>query len=99
MSPIVPSLRTRHEVAHVADMGWQSIKNGELLRRADETYDLLITVDKNMPFQSSLKGLSLIVVVLNIPNRAPETFERYLDALEPLLETYEPGTFNVLTVS
>ena len=53
----------RFEVIHVKDLGWLGIKNGELVARANESFEVLFTVDSNMRHQTSLKSLSLIVVI------------------------------------
>jgi predicted nuclease of predicted toxin-antitoxin system len=58
------------DVAHVSDMGWQGVKNGQLLTFAEEArFDVFITADKNLSFQQNLKRRSLCVIVLDIhPN-------------------------------
>jgi len=33
-----------HQVSSVQDVGWRSIKNGELLRLAEKHYDVFVTV-------------------------------------------------------
>ena len=70
-----------HEVLHAVDVGWADLKNGDLLRRASEEFDLLVTVDKNMRFQSSLKGLQLSVAVLNVRGNLPEEVELAITSL------------------
>ena len=40
------------------------MKNGELLRTAAERFDVLITVDRKMPFQQNLLGLDLALIIL-----------------------------------
>ena len=62
------SLLTDHEVAHVRDRGWQSMTNGDLVRTSSADYDVLVTADQNMPFQTSLKGSSLSVLILVAPS-------------------------------
>ena len=37
-----------HEVTTVSGLGWQGIKNGELLKRAQGTFDVLVTMDRNL---------------------------------------------------
>jgi Domain of unknown function (DUF5615) len=39
-----------HEVHTVEDAGFKGLKNGEMLRAAAKAYDVLITVDQNLPF-------------------------------------------------
>jgi predicted nuclease of predicted toxin-antitoxin system len=54
-----------HEVWTVRDMGWLGKKNGELLRLMTEnSFELFVTVDRNLPYQQNLKGLPLTVLIL-----------------------------------
>lgn len=51
-------------------LGWSGVKNGELLRRAQEVCDVFMTMDRNLEFQQNLKALRFgIVVVRSISNR------------------------------
>lgn len=52
------------EVHTVRGLGWDSKLDGELLRLADAQFDVLITVDRRLPFQQNLSGLRLGIVVL-----------------------------------
>ena len=45
-------------------MGWTAIKNGELLALASESFDVFITVDRNLSFQQNIASLSIAVIVL-----------------------------------
>ena len=47
----------------VRDMGWAGLKNGELLRRAEEQFDLFITAGKNIRFQQNLKERRIAILV------------------------------------
>jgi hypothetical protein len=53
-----------HEVKTVPEVGWAALKNGELLRRAQQEFDIIVTVDRNLPFQQDLSRFSIAVVVL-----------------------------------
>ncbi len=54
-----------HTVRTVRERGWSALLNGELLRVAEEAgFDVLLTTDKNMVYQHSLKGRSIALVVL-----------------------------------
>ena len=37
------------ELTTVQELGWAGVKNGELLRRAEDQFDLLLTADKRLP--------------------------------------------------
>ena len=57
-----------HEVKTVPQMGWSGIKNGELLALAEETFDVFITVDRNLSFQQNLHKFNIAVLVLHAPS-------------------------------
>jgi hypothetical protein len=42
-----------HDVKTVPDAGWASLTNGELLGRAQYEFDVIVTVDRNLPFQQN----------------------------------------------
>jgi hypothetical protein len=52
------------EIRTTVEMGWSGVKNGELLRRAEELFDVFLTADRNLPFQQNITRLRLGVVVL-----------------------------------
>lgn len=56
-----------HEVVTVPQAGWAGIQNGELLRRAQELFDVFITVDRNLSFQQHLPQFTIVVIVLQAP--------------------------------
>ncbi len=48
-----------------AEKGWELLKNGELIRRAEEEgYEVIVTTDQNLRYQQNLTGRSLGIVVL-----------------------------------
>jgi hypothetical protein len=54
-----------HTVRTVREQGWSDLLNGQLLRVAEEAgFDVLLTTDKNMIYQHSLKGRKIALVVL-----------------------------------
>ncbi len=54
----------RHCVRSVLEMGWSALRNGELLRRAAEQFDVFVTADQNLPYQQNLGALPIAVAVL-----------------------------------
>ena len=54
----------RHRVFTVEYMGWKSLKNGELLSRAAESFDIFLTIDGNIPTQQPLERFDIAVFVL-----------------------------------
>jgi hypothetical protein len=54
-----------HEVKTARQMGWASIKNGELLALASDRFDVFVTVDRNLSFQQNLQDQRIAVIVLH----------------------------------
>ena len=46
----------------VRDAGWSGKENGELLSLAEQHYDVLVTIDRNIRHQQNLLGRSLLII-------------------------------------
>ncbi len=65
--PIRPFLK-EHTVQTTAQRGWDKLKNGELLRAAEDAgFYVLITPDKNIRYQQNLQIHTIAIVVLGNP--------------------------------
>ena len=54
-----------HEVLTVDEVGLKGVLNGELLRAAiAQRFDVLITVDRRIPFQQDLSQFDIAVIIL-----------------------------------
>lgn len=53
-----------HQVSTAHERGWSNLTNGDLLRAAQDEFDLLITTDQNLRYQQNLCGRKLAIVVL-----------------------------------
>ncbi|HKZ41176.1 MAG TPA: DUF5615 family PIN-like protein [Candidatus Hodarchaeales archaeon] len=53
-----------YQVDHVKDVGLQGLENGALLQKAKNTYDLLITNDKDFSVQKNLQPTKTLGVIL-----------------------------------
>jgi hypothetical protein len=53
-----------HEVSTVIEAGFGGLENGKLLRAASGNFDVLITVDRNLPFQQNIASLQIAVLIL-----------------------------------
>ncbi len=83
-----------HVTSSVPLIGWAGVKNGELLRRANAQFDVLITMDKGIYHQQNLAGLSLIIVALRAKsNRLADTRPLVANLLR-ILETAQPGEYH-----
>ena len=83
-----------YEVRTTYSLGWQDLSNGQLLKQADAAgFYVLITVDKNMPFQSSLKGLKLAVAVLDSPSNSLSDLIAYANLFMSQIDNIRSGEF------
>jgi hypothetical protein len=55
---------SQHAVNTVPQAGWASLKNGELLNRAEMEFDVFITVDRGLPSQQKLSQRKIAVLVI-----------------------------------
>jgi hypothetical protein len=80
-----------HDVKTARQMGWSTIKNGELLALAAQQFDVFITVDRNLSFQQNLGSFSIAVVVLQAPTNRLTDLRLLIPDLLSAIETAKPG--------
>jgi len=77
-------------------MGWASKTNGELLRLAEQQFEVFLTADQKLPHQQNLPTFRIAVVVFAaVSNRLRDIQPLVPKALEILAEL-RPGTAIVL---
>ncbi|MEX2216903.1 MAG: hypothetical protein WD768_22510 [Phycisphaeraceae bacterium] len=57
-----------HQVSTAFEMGWALLRNGELLREAENLFDLIITTDQSLRYQQNLASRRLAILVLMTTN-------------------------------
>ena len=80
-----------HEVKSVPRIGWAGLKNGKLLARAQEDFDVLITMDGSMASQQNLARLRLAIVALRASSNRLEDTSPLMPKVLKLLPTLKPG--------
>ena len=88
-----------YEVRAVHEMGWQGVRNSELLQLASQAFDVLITVDKRLHQQQDLAQYPLSVVVIRAPNNRLATLAQAVPLIEAKVETLQVGEALYITVS
>jgi hypothetical protein len=81
-----------HEVKTAQNMGWVTIKNGELLTLASQHFDAFLTVDRNLAFQQNLASLPVAVIVLHGRTSRLADITLLIPSLLSALETRKPRT-------
>lgn len=55
-----------YEIYTIREMEWSGIKNGKLMQLCVEhSFDILLTIDKNLQYQQNLDRYPVVIVVLN----------------------------------
>lgn len=81
----------QHEIRTAYQMGWDGLKNGQLLDAAEVEFDVLLTVDQNISHQQNMPARRISLVVVIAPNNTVASLLLLVPALVSLLPTVEPG--------
>ena len=71
--------------------GWSGITNGELLQRAQESFDALLSMDRGLQHQQDLSGLRLRVVVIRAPSNRMVHLKPLVSSILNALTSLPPG--------
>jgi predicted nuclease of predicted toxin-antitoxin system len=87
-----------HEIYTVRDMGWNGVKNGELLKlMIADGFHVLITFDKNLQFQQNFAKYTLPIVVLNEFDNTYLTLKELVPQTILLLKSNLKAGANIIT--
>ena len=87
---------TGHDVKTARQMGWSTVKNGELLVLASESFDVFVTVDRNLSFQQNLANLPIAVVVLRAKSNRLADLIPLVPGLLEALTSIEPNSLAIV---
>ena len=74
------------------------MSNGDLVRTASrEGFEVIVTVDTNMPHQTLISKLSIAVVVVEVPNNRLETLIGVRGAILATLEDVAAGHYHIVS--
>lgn len=85
-----------HHIQTAHEMGWGDLSNGDLLRRAEDFFDLLITTDQNMRHEQNLTGRTISVMVLTTTNWP--RIKRHSSKIVNALDEIRAGLFLIFEV-
>lgn len=84
-----------HDVKTARQMGWTSIKNGELLALASERFDVFVTVDRNLSFQQNLGSFPIAFIVLHARSNRLSDLRTIVRRLLEVIESAPRGTVTI----
>ena len=79
-----------HVVHTVEEAGFKGLENGNLLKAASGSYDVLITVDRNLPYQQNLTGLEIAVLILSAKRNSYVRLRPLMPKALSALKTIKP---------
>lgn len=85
-----------HEVKTARQMGWTTIKNGELLALAADHFDVFVTVDRNLAYQQRVGSFRIGVVVLRGKSNRLADLRPLLPVLLAALKESRPGRIELV---
>ena len=85
------------EVVAVRDRRWHGIKNGPLLRLAQDEFDVLVTMDKNLEHQQNLSAIRLGFVVIRARSNVYEDVAPLIPEANRAIATIQPGQIVYVT--
>jgi len=79
-----------HDCRTVVEWGWSGRKNGELLLLADPLFDVLLTLDKNLPYQQNLDTNRIAVLIVRARSNRIQDLLPIVPECLSALATIEP---------
>ena len=80
-----------HQVKSVPRIGWAGLKNGKLLAKAKEEFDVLITMDGSMASQQNLALIRLAIIALRARSNRLQDTSPLMPKVLAALPTLKPG--------
>ena len=87
-----------HEVKTARQMGWSTIKNGELLKLAEKEFQVFVTVDRNLSFQQNVPAFAIAVIVLRAKSNRLSDLQPLVPELLAAIPTAKLGTVTYVGV-
>lgn len=75
----------------VPDAGLSGKENGELLALIENRYDVLITIDKNIPYQQNMAGRKLSLLIIRPASNDIDDIRPHVPAALAALQSIRPG--------
>ena len=80
----------------VKQMGWSETVNGALLRLAEKTFDVFLTVDRNLSYQQNIVSLDIAIAVLRARTNRLQDLRPLIPELLRILPKLSPGDVHVV---
>jgi hypothetical protein len=86
-----------HRVSTAYELGWATLKNGELLVAAENNgFDVLVTTDTNLQYQQNLTQRKIAIVVLSTTSWP--RIQKNISAIVTAIEIAAPNSFHNVSI-
>lgn len=82
----------QYPIHSAQEMGWSALKNGDLLRRAADRFDVFVTADQNLQDQQNLQILPIAVAALVARSNRIQSLKPLVSQLLSALASLVPRT-------
>ena len=79
-----------HTCETVGDAGFSSKENGELIALADKSFDVPITIDKNIRHQQNIKGRNIAILIIRPASNDLDDIRPHIPQALAALKTIRP---------
>lgn len=79
------------QVTTVSRQGWKGMRNSELLRQSEETFDVLVTLDKGIEFQQNISKYDIGVIQISARNNRLEDIQPAMLRVNQVVREIQPG--------
>src|SRR5215210_4882896 len=83
-------------VETVPEAGWAGKQNGELLRLAEQSFDVLVTNDQNIEHQQNISRFDIALIVLVAPTNDIVDLFPLMAKVNKILDSIKPGTIEYI---
>ena len=91
VDPRVKRLLRAHQAATILGLGWGKLPDREILTRARDQFDVLVTADKSIEFQQNLTKYGLGLVVVHVRRNHIAHYHEVEADLLTAIESVAPG--------
>jgi hypothetical protein len=80
-----------HEIITVQQMGWEALRNGELLTRVQDEFEVMISTDSNIEYQQQLPSYDIALIVLRSVTGQVDELATLMPDCEEALQVIQSG--------
>jgi hypothetical protein len=80
-----------HDVKTTFEMGWQNLSNGKLLTKAVKEFEVFLTCDGNIKYQSSINSYNIGIVVIRAFDNRLVTHSHMMNEVEEAIVRVKKG--------